>query len=375
MKCIVIGSGPCALAAALRLRQGGLDVTIIKDDKNCLTTRFGETVTPEITGVLDSIGILDSFFALKMKPIDGKKSSWDGKTSSSANSIFHPIGLGWRLDKSQLAGLFFSQLHQLSVCEIVGKVHIIEIQEKEFKIYYESFGKSVSVSCNYLVIATGRENPKFLELPPVNFLDKLIAVNIRFSCESNWSKDNCEILIDAHKNGWFYSIDLENSERLITYYTDADLLTAKTKESFRDFLIREIPSLPIIGGLIGTFGDKDFKYNVTTARSYFRSSPRIKNIFIAGDLTHTFDPISSSGVLSSIKDGIATAELIIARETGHVSMSAQKCSDRLKMKRYAEYLRLRHNLYSSNKMFSNNPFWQRRQHFSDLEKFINKLNL
>lgn len=370
MNCVVIGSGPCALAVALRLRQEGLEVLIIKDDDSNFSETFGETITPEIINILDSLGLYISFLDSRMQPITEKKSNWNSSPISSSVSMFHSIGFGWRLDKSKLLEIFLEALRQLSIHELIGRVQKINIRENFFEVHCEVHGKIEMLNCQYLVIATGREKPRFLELPSVKFVDKLIAVNARFCCESNLPNGECEILTDIHKNGWFYSINLQDNERLISYYTDADLLETKSKESFCKFLVKELPDLQIIGGILNTLDFSDFKYNVLNARSYYRSSPRIKNMFIAGDLAQTFDPISSSGVLKALEDGIRTAEQILYAVNGEFLNCDYHKANFIRIRSYSNYLRERFNLYSTTKEFSKNDFWRRRQDFASFGKFI-----
>src|SRR5437879_3667767 len=81
----------------------------------------------------------------------------------------------------------------------------------------------VEFACTVLVDASGRRPAKNLPYPSRTIHDRLIAVAGFVETGRNHQAASDYTLIEAVREGWFYSALLPNSNYVMTFTTDADL--------------------------------------------------------------------------------------------------------------------------------------------------------
>lgn len=62
--CVIVGGGPAGLVAGLLLARAGVDVTVLEKHADFLRDFRGDTVHPTTLGLLDDLGLFESFDAL-----------------------------------------------------------------------------------------------------------------------------------------------------------------------------------------------------------------------------------------------------------------------------------------------------------------------
>jgi 2-polyprenyl-6-methoxyphenol hydroxylase-like FAD-dependent oxidoreductase len=90
---VIIGGGPAGCAVAVQLLRRGCTVAIIDKGSN---SRFsiGETLVPEVSGVLQTVGLQNALIDSRRLPARGVISSWGSSDPEVRDFLFSPHGNG-----------------------------------------------------------------------------------------------------------------------------------------------------------------------------------------------------------------------------------------------------------------------------------------
>src|SRR5579872_1098361 len=95
----VLGGGPAGLAMALTLHRYSLLSVVVIEKTNYDAPRIGETLSPGVTGLLQYLGVWESFQEDRHLPSFGTSATWGSPTPSTRDFILTPFGPGWHLNR------------------------------------------------------------------------------------------------------------------------------------------------------------------------------------------------------------------------------------------------------------------------------------
>lgn len=331
--------------------------------RNC----FGETLSSSVIPDLVTLGLSELFEQHKFELINKSISSWGAEGIEETSNLLNPTAFGWLIRRNDFENCFLNRIKHLNIDFYEDSTENIELEDGNWRIY--STGKS-EIKTDLVVLATGRDNVKLNNLPRRIILDKLVACVFVIS-DNNTNLQN-SIYVDAAENGWFFSIKPDQDSRILSYFTDGDLLPNKTNRFLTNYVIEQIKKLPSISKIIKSSDfDKINSLDLVSANSTFRKTYFHKGILMCGDSSQTFDPLSSQGISKAIKDGIGIADSIIQSYFGN--KNAFKIHETNRRKIYQDYIKQRCQFYMSEKRWKNMPFWSRRQDLKEINTFVNNI--
>ena len=355
------------MSAAISLAQRNFDVIVFyKDVAGSAKLNLGETLSRSVTPSLAELGVFSSFRKLNFEPIEGSISSWGTPQAEKTSALLHPLGISWVCQKDAFIQTLVERAINGGADFCREQVKWAERKgEGAWSIYRDG---GPPVFADLLIVATGRDSLGFVKLPRSALVDKLVACVVVLEDRRGDSPNF--VSLDASANGWFFSVKSDEKTRVLSYFTDGDLLPFRGRRELLHLLNQQLPSLPSISKTIKQIDAAEgTSFSVVSANSAFRKRAFIKNLFCCGDTAQTFDPLSSQGISAAVKDGIETANCIAGM--GWDNKESLIEHERRRRQRYVEYLKSRHHIYSVEKRWAANVFWRRRQQLKYIKAFIN----
>ena len=368
----IIGTGSAGLSAAYTLALAGVTVVLIKQPKsNNLYIDKGETLNPNIGNLLSSINLKEKFEDLKLLKVSSFKSCWGSSKPVSRSAIFSPIGAGWILNRPVFEDMLFQNNEDLGVKIIEGETKNVN---RVKSIYEIQLNKSTSIystiSSKYIIYATGRKCPTFLNEGSKLSIDKLICCNIKIA--TNSSKIDTEVRLETVNSGWLYTVQTSSTYRILNFFTDGDLIKTNNKRELLSLISNYLQTSNCISNVISAGKlNNALDIQVFSANTSFRNHSFGEGWFICGDLAQTFDPLSSMGITTAIDNGIYTARLIINHINGH--LIAPTLHDAKRKDVFVKYLYNRLLYYKQEVRWQNSVFWDRRQNLDEYKKILKAL--
>ena len=356
---IIIGGGPAGAATALTLASRGIK-TLILEAAACVQTKVGETLPPNVTPLLRTLG-LDSY----LKEPDhlscyGNQYIWGGEAVQEKLFIYHTHGNGWHLDRQK----FERQLYQLTQdqgvnwrfnCRLLGVEQDIH---NHWQLTVDGSGKRDTLKSCFLVDATGRTSKlaRCLGIEREHY-DRLVGLACPYQIHPEHSLPHYTY-IEAVENGWWYAALLPGNRLMTVFMTDADLLAKPMLDigSYWNALKRT--------RLIGPLVPDDLRPD-PNHRNIARpaSSSHLRRIFgeswlAVGDAAFAYDPISSYGLASALGGGFYAGNAIADHLTG--KREALPAYSLINEKAYALYLEMLSHQYRLEQHWLDSAFWKRR---------------
>src|SRR5829696_901715 len=213
---LVLGAGPAGSITALLLSKYGFKVAII--DLN-IKKKFGigECLPPECKPFLDQLGLWNKLKTEGHRPCYGNQSVWEGNLLQTNDFIYSPWGHGWHLDRIKFDLKLKNEAKRNNV-DIFSGIKITNIQL--IINLWAINGVNKSFLAKFLVDATGRSSWLSYKFGSRrHILDYQIAIVGRFQNKINCDKDSFT-LVEATKNGWWYTATLPCGYRIVTFFTD-----------------------------------------------------------------------------------------------------------------------------------------------------------
>jgi flavin-dependent dehydrogenase len=366
----VVGGGPAGTTAANRLACLGRSV-ILLESSSYDSPRVGETLPPSICPTLIDLGVWESFQFLGPIPSYGTQSVWGDNEIQSNSFMFNPYGLGWHIDRLGFDSMLAARASKCGARVTTG-VRVKKCNWKpcgHWDIGFELNGNNKQVadkspvSCSHffvkgLIDATGRNSVLSKRLGANHIIhDRLSGAAIMFQAGTEVDI-GAYTLVEAGKEGWWYSAPVPGHRLIATYMTDMDLITSNKPLNIEEWMNRLASTRytsarcqrhPILWGP-----------HVFSALSQRLNMPRNEEKWIAtGDSAMAVDPLSSSGIPNAFLSG-ARAALAMDRWLDGDDSTRYTYENELDNE-FEEYLRLRRRYYSMETRWSDSTFWKRRQ--------------
>jgi flavin-dependent dehydrogenase len=353
---VVLGGGPCGLAAATALAMHGRRVGVF-ERTHFGGPRVGETFGPEISSTLRELGVFDDFLALDKIPFRGVQSAWGTNELVDRPSIVHPLGEGFHVDRALFDALLarHAAARGVSLFNDVGVASIESIDSG----WQLSWPKGLHVDARFVVDASGRGAPagarRFAERHWVA-CDRAVGVVMRLSPPVGRELVP-ELLIETAELGWWYVALQPGPVLLCVLLTDADLIGTNHRAELPSRWQSALDATQHVRALCADAKPIDGP-RIVRADTGFLMPNHGRAWRAVGDAAFASDPLSGDGIARGLSDAIETARMVdeyLAGKEAAAHESAQTID-----KRIPAYLDRRGQYYRMEQRWPEALFWKRR---------------
>src|SRR5215207_2360513 len=359
---VILGGGPAGAAAALSLRRHAPTLSVALVEQTCYDApRVGETLPPTAQTVLEQLGVWDTFVAEGHVPAYGTRAAWGSDERYDNEFIYHPAGRGWHLDRARFDRMLARAaagggVTTYSGYKFTGSSHgrrggwLLNVKAEA--------GSEAEIKASFVIDATGRR-AAFAGQRGVRkvLLDRLLGVSVTFGARDAGQFADTYTLVEAWEEGWWYSALLPEGKVVVFCMSDADIVKGRGLNSTDAWL-----------GLLGqTRHTKERVRHATPLGApsvHAAHTQRLERVtgewwLAVGDAATTFDPLSSQGILKSLRSGVlasyAVADYFQGRASGLEKYEA------LTTREFKDYLAARADFYGRERRWEDSPFWRRRR--------------
>jgi flavin-dependent dehydrogenase len=165
------------------------------------------------------------------------------------------------------------------------------------------------------------------------------------------------ILIEATRDGWWYTMPLPKRRRAVCYMTDSDLLP-KQRSQLIFFWNHAFLSTKYVAQLLPTYR-KPETLTLTSASTDCAEIPFGERWLAIGDAALAFDPLSSQGLLFALHSALAAANFLI--HSASVGKFTPNTYSEWIQTVFEDYIRHYEAYYKLESRWPDSPFWCRRR--------------
>jgi flavin-dependent dehydrogenase len=365
----IAGAGPAGAAAALILARMGRSVLLV-DAAPADAFRVGEGLPPSAHSLLQELNVLERFRADGHRVSHGNVSLWGSEVPQSTDFMFQAHGQGYQLDRfrfdammkdaARRAGVRVCDQTRLNLPNEARAVPIARLPDQPLRMQLSNRNGICDIECRWLIDAGGRAAVTARRHGVERYkTDRLIAFYTVLRTDSASDRDG-RTMIEADRDGWWYSVLLPSNERLLVYLCDRDLNRSERAALLScDGFAARLTGAPFLSQLC-----QAHRYRPSRApQGADASSGRLERFcgegwLALGDAALSFDPLSSQGISNALYTGMAGARAINAALDGHMEVLTHY-NDHL-ARIYDVYLRNRATFYGYERRWNKQPFWRRR---------------
>lgn len=308
---VIAGGGPGGVAAALMLVRQGRRV-LLADGAEGNGFRIGEAVPPAVRPLLRDLGVLDPFLADAHLPCYGNISVWGSDEPTTSDFIFDANGYGWHLDRARFDATLRDAARNIGAEVLSGTRLVGAVREGEgWQVTLTTRGScDEEVTCDWLIDATGRRAAVARRVGATRLRhDVLVAFYAGFRATVGIDQDS-RTVVEAAPDGWWYTALVPSGERVVAFFTDADLVDRVALLSTTGFAKR-LDSSRYVRGLLLAHGYEQ----IGPLRGADAGTARLDRVAGAhwaavGDAAVSFDPLSSQGILTALFTGLRAGQAI-----------------------------------------------------------------
>lgn len=356
---VILGGGPAGTAASLSLRRHAPSLSIaLVEQTNYDAPRVGETLPPTVQTVLQQLGVWERFVCEGHLPAYGTRSAWGSEQLYDNEFIYHPAGRGWHLDRrrfdSMLAreaavrGVITYSNHKFTSSYPDGRGGwLLGVRPEQ--------GSEVLVEAKFVIDATGRRAAFATQRGVRKVLqDRLLGVSVMFDAEPS---GDTYTLVEACEEGWWYSALLPAGKLVVFCMTDADLARGRGLNSPPNWLEHLKRTRHTIERVRRATPLNTPSVHAAHTQRLERSTG---DAWLAvGDAATTFDPLSSQGVLKSLRSGVLASYAVTDYFKG--AAAGLEKYEALTSREFDDYLSARAEFYGRESRWVDSPFWWRRR--------------
>lgn len=353
---VVLGGGPCGLAAATALAMHGRKVAIFERNRFG-GPRVGETFGPEIVTSLRELGILDEFTNLEKIPFRGVQSAWGAESLLARPSIVHPLGEGFHVDRAVFDALLVRHAarNRVALHEDMGVATIAAMNDQ----WQLNWPNGRQVAARFLLDASGRGAPAGTRgFPERHWVacDRAVGIVTRLAPPTG-REFAPELVLETAELGWWYVALQPGPILLCVLITDADLIGAHHRHTLPSRWANALQETRHVRALCADAKPIDGP-RVVRADTGFLWPNQGSSWRAVGDAAFASDPLSGDGLVRGLSDAINAAHDVHALLSGDRPMNhslAKKLDDKI-----PAYLDRRHKYYRIEKRWPDALFWRRR---------------
>ena len=360
---VVVGAGPAGAAVALALSNARpLRVVLLDDHAPAAATslRLGETLPGAARSLLRALGVLETFEHAGHAPSLGHASVWGRDELERRDALVDPLGPGWRVDRTRFDRDLVDAVVRaggvvLRCASPTGLCRDTDTQ-RPWRLAVDDAGTSRALHARFVVDATGRRSMVARRLGVKRVGDDHLVCDALVVSQPAATDLDAFSLVEATRDGWYYSARLASGERLVAFHGDYDLGAAFSR-SASDFVERARAT-----HTIEHFLDRaDATRRVVRVPAWGARLATVRGPGWAavGDAACSVDPLSSQGLFNALYGGVRLGPAIASSlDTGSdATLIAYAAEVDAVWQAYRHHRRV---YYASETRWIDAPFWSRR---------------
>jgi flavin-dependent dehydrogenase len=310
--------------------------------------------------VLEQLDVWETFVGEGHVPAYGTCSAWGSDELFDNEFIYHPAGRGWHLDRKRFdrmlareaaaGGVITYSTHKFTGSSPSARGGWLLNAKPER-------GSEILLEAAFVIDATGRR-AAFAAQRGVRkiLLDGLLGVSVTFGASDSAPLADTYTLVEACQEGWWYSALLPEGNVIVFCMSDADVVRQSGLKSSNNFLVLlEQTRHTRERARCATPLDEP---SVHAAHTHRLERATGDAWLAVGDAATTFDPLSSQGILKSLRSGIFASYAVTDYFKG--SASGLEKYEALTAREFEDYMSVRADFYGRERRWPDSPFWRRR---------------
>lgn len=359
---VILGGGPAGTAAALSLRRHAPSLSVaLVEQASYDAPRVGETLPPTVQSLLEQLGVWETFVSEGHVAAYGTCSAWGSDELFDNEFIYHPAGRGWHLDRRRFDRMLAREAEERGVTSYSGYKFTNSSHNSRGGRLLNLKGEQGSetvIEASFVIDATGRR-ASFAAQRGVRkvLLDRLLGVSVTFDARDAEPLTDTYTLVEAFEDGWWYSALLPDDRVIVFCMSDVDIVKRRGLNSADEWL----------GLLALTRHTRERVRHATplgAPAAHAAHTHRLERVtgegwLAVGDAATTFDPLSSQGILKSLRSGILASYAVTDYFKG-TALGLEKY-EALMTREFNDYLAARADFYRRERRWEDSPFWMRRR--------------
>jgi flavin-dependent dehydrogenase len=356
---VIVGGGPAGCATALALADRTSLRVLLVEAGRYRTARVGESIPPETSTVLQSLGIWEDFVRETHERCLGSCSSWGDDALGYNDFLFNPLGNGWHLERQRFDAFLARKVSERGCAVRQGtRLDGCERVANGFRLRLGGDGGAKhEVRARFVVDASGMRSCVSRSMGASRrFVDQLICVTAYF--ERAGCAGFSLTMLEAVEYGWWYAAQLPNERIAVAVASDADIIKRKALRH-REGFVAELERTRQIAPQLAGWRFLEGSQMMSAAPSFCLDEVGGNGWVAVGDAASAYDPISSQGIHKALSDGVRAAQAIA--DFLHGSSGALGDYRAAMPPRFQHYLEGRNFFYGLEKRWPASPFWTTRQ--------------
>lgn len=327
----VIGGGPAGAVAALVLARRGRRVLLV--DAPPPGRKIGESL-PAIAGhLLRTLGL--GSILVDHRESFGNVSAWGSDALVATDFVNDPHGMGWHLDRVR-----FDDALRAAAVAAGAELRVTRLRAAHAGWRLELDDGEARASC--VIDATGRRAMVSRAQGAKRTRDDAQLALYTWAYASGVDQ---RTLVEATREGWWYTAPLPNGERVVALHVAARRA-------------RELAPMPphVRAALDGAH--LSARVRVTEACGARLDAFVGRGWIATGDAALSFDPIAAQGIFNALYTGMKAGEAVLAALDGD-PLPLTEYGRRLEEIR-AAYVERRRHVYALEARFPDAAFWRPR---------------
>ena len=359
---VILGGGPAGGAAALSLRRNAPELSVaLVEQSSYDAPRVGETLPPTVQSVLRQLGVWERFVEEGHVAAYGTRAAWGSERVYENEFIYHPAGRGWHLDRSRFDRMLTREAAALGVTTYSGHKFTGSARNggDGWLLHTKAGrGSEADIKASFVIDATGRR-AAFAAQRGVKreTFDNLVGVSVTFGAQGAEPFADTYTLVEACEEGWWYSALLPEGRLVVFFMSDADIakrLRLNSLEGWLNKLCRTRHTKGRVSGAAPVGAP-----SVHAAHTHRLEHATGERWLAAGDAVTTFDPLSSQGILKSLRSGLLASYAVLDHFKG--TTAGLEKYEALVAREFKDYLSARADFYGQERRWPDAPFWRRRR--------------
>ncbi|UAA39199.1 tryptophan 7-halogenase [Paraneptunicella aestuarii] len=348
--CIIAGAGPAGVATALALLKQGVQPVYLLQKEQQQPFHIGETLAPSARTLLKQLGLFDSFEQLSLRTCLGTLARWGAQAPQFNDYLRYGMGNGWHINRFE-----FNQFLKQSAVQAGAQLHYIQHihsltwSGSQWHLHAtDEKGNALKLQANFAVDATGRAAAlaPFFEVEKMH-LDKLLALAVHLpgSALSTFKTPN-HSMVSTSENGWWYAATLPQDTCILSYQVDKNVAKLQRLRTPQNWLAQYQAQTDLLPSIIEP--ERIERIHAFAANTQRLTQFAGHHWLAVGDAALSMDPLSSSGIISALSDGIEAAKAIYhAMETVNSAMPQNFDNYQTRLQSsYEKYTKTRESFYS-----------------------------
>jgi halogenation protein CepH len=366
---IVIGGGPAGATASTLLARRGHRVLLLEREQ-FPREHVGESLLPASLPILEELGVRDAIEAAGFLKKYGATMVW-GSSPEPWSWYFQETNRRYPhayqvvratfdqilLDNAAASGVDVRQRHRVT--------EILRTGDRVSGVaYLDAAGAASEASAQVTIDASGQQAlvANALGLREWDDFFRNLAVYGYFTgVERLPSPDENNILVEAHPDGWCWTIPLHDGRASVGVVVDSDRAQERIEAGdLSSFLNEYIAAAPNTKRLVCN-ATLEGSPQAVRDWSYVAGSLIGDGYVLAGDAACFIDPLFSSGVHLAMNAGVlADAYVATLLRDEELAIESRPVYERLYLQQYQHFRELAKLFYSSNRT-ADSYFWEARR--------------